>query len=285
MLDIILENKAGKQLTFDMNSPFSIVAIDGLGPADATINMSQYAIIDGGRFNSSKVNVRNVNIAFSIDYEAAKNRVEAFKVIKPGQYIKLIYRGQYRQGYLEGYVNNMPITYFEMKQTITFTMICPVPYFQAMDPTYDEFRSLADGFHFAFYSEATPKTIKFGKFTNLTQKVVENNGDVECGVIFDLAVNGTIEGDVTITNDETSEFFKFSTGTGLHSGDRVIISTIPGELYIQKNNGSRNLAGVRANSAWLRLPVEGASFSFAVTTGTATDIAMTVIHTDLFEGV
>ena len=154
-----------------------------------------------------------------------------------------------------------------------------------MDPTYDEFRSLADGFHFAFYSEATPKTIKFGKFTNLTQKVVENNGDVECGVLFDLAVNGTIEGDITITNDETSEFLKFGTGTGLHSGDHIVISTIPGELYIQKNGGSPNVSNVRVNSTWLRLPVEGASFSFAVTTGTATDIAMTVIHTDLFEGV
>ena len=279
MLDIILENEAGRQLTFDISSPFSIVAIEGLGPAEATINMSQYAIIDGGRFNSSKVNVRTVNMAFSIDYEAAKNRIEAFKVIKPGKYIKLIYRGQYRQGYLEGYVQNTPVGYFEMKQTITFAMICPMPYFQSLETVYDEFISETSKFHFAFASEANPGELVFGKVTRLTKKFIENNGDTECGLIFDITAHGTIEGLVTITNDDTGEFFKFSTGTGLHEGDHLVINTTPGKLYFT------DYTYLQQGSTWLRLPVEGATFSYTVETGTATDLAVVISHTDLYEGV
>ena len=47
MFELILENAAGDQLTFGMNSPFTVTEIQGLNPPAATINTSQIALMDG----------------------------------------------------------------------------------------------------------------------------------------------------------------------------------------------------------------------------------------------
>ena len=130
MFDLILENANGDQLTFSQNSPFTITEIQGLNPPDATINTSQVALIDGAIYNSAKLNMRTINIAFAIEIEAAKNRIEVFKVLKSKQYVKLYYKGSYRNVYIEGYIQSIQITYFEMKQIVTCTILCPSPYFK-----------------------------------------------------------------------------------------------------------------------------------------------------------
>ena len=87
MFELILENANGDQLSFAQNSPFTVTEIEGLNPPDATINMSELALIDGAKYNSAKVNIRTINIAFAIEYAAAENRIEVYKVLKSKQYV------------------------------------------------------------------------------------------------------------------------------------------------------------------------------------------------------
>ena len=68
MFEITLENANGDQLNFAQNSAFTVTEIDGLNPPPATINTSQIALIDGAKYNSSKLNMRTINIAFAIEY-------------------------------------------------------------------------------------------------------------------------------------------------------------------------------------------------------------------------
>ena len=97
MFNIILENKAGEQLNFAQNTAFTVTEIEGLNPPAATINTSEIALMDGAKYNSAKLQMRTLNIAFAIEYEAAKNRIEVFNVLKSKQWIKFTYIGQYRQ--------------------------------------------------------------------------------------------------------------------------------------------------------------------------------------------
>ena len=54
MFELILENKTGDKINFASNSAFTVTLIEGLNPPDATINLSDIALMDGAKYNSSK---------------------------------------------------------------------------------------------------------------------------------------------------------------------------------------------------------------------------------------
>lgn len=69
---IKIVNHSGEELCIDMARPeesgFVIESIDGLGPVKANVNVTEMATNDGGKINSSRLPVRNINFHF-IFYE------------------------------------------------------------------------------------------------------------------------------------------------------------------------------------------------------------------------
>lgn len=167
MYKLILENKVGNQLTFnDIGGAFTITEIEGLNPPSSTINTSEVALMDGQMFDSSKLNMRQLNIAFAIEKDAAANRIEVYKVLKSKQWIKTYYKSQYRDVSIEGYISEINIGYFEMKQVVTVSILCPSPYWQDAQQMVNELSQVQDVFHFPFYgvSEYTPETVNLEPF-------------------------------------------------------------------------------------------------------------------------
>lgn len=151
MFSLILENKHGDQLTFGQNSPFTVTEIEGLNPPDATINTSAVALLDGEKYNSAKVNMRTINVAFAIEVSAAFNRINVYKVLKSKQWIRFYYDGDYRNVYIDGYIQSIEISYFEMKQIVTCSILCPEPYFKDAQEMINELSVIVGAFHFPFY--------------------------------------------------------------------------------------------------------------------------------------
>lgn len=284
MYELILENKSGHQLTFGQNSPFTIDEIDGLNPPDATINTSQVALIDGAKFNSAKLNMRSMNIAFAIEYQAAKNRIEVFKVLKSKQYVKIYYNGQYRQVFIEGYIQSIDISYFEMKQIVTCAILCPSPYFKEAQIIVDELLNIINSFHFPFGSTAEPEIV-FGYINNDIGITVDNDGDIDCGMIIELYANSAIS-NPKIFNYVTQEFFGLN--YTLQAADQITIDTRQGQksVTLLRNGVEYNLFNyVMQNSTWLQLSSEGSTFVYEVGSGSAGDLMITFKHYNLFEGV
>lgn len=284
MFELILENAAGDQLTFAQNSPFTVADIQGLNPPPATINTSQVALMDGAKFNSSKLNMRTINVAFAIEYQAAKNRIEVFKVLKSKQYVKLYYNGQYRQVFIEGYIESIDITYFEMKQIVTCAIVCPSPYFKEAQIVVNELLNIISAFHFPFASEATPE-LMFGYINNDIGITVENDGDVDCGMIIEIYANSTIT-NPKIFNYVTQEFFGLN--YTLQAADLITIDTRQGQksVTLLRNGVEYNIFNyVMKNSTWLQLAAEGSTFVYEVGSGNAGDLLLTFKHYNLFEGV
>ena len=73
MLEIKAKNEQGEVLAFGRDSRYA-VTISGVSPAAATINLSKAAMIDGARFNSSRVSERNIvlMVYFLKDVESAR---------------------------------------------------------------------------------------------------------------------------------------------------------------------------------------------------------------------
>lgn len=284
MFELILENKAGQQLTFGMNSPFTISEIQGLNPPDATINTSEIALIDGAKYNSAKVNMRSINVAFAIEYEAAKNRVEVYKVLRSKQYVKLYYKGQYRNVFIEGYIESIDISYFAMKQIVTCAILCPSPFFKEAQEIVDELSNVISAFHFPFASTASPQLL-FSYISNDIGITVDNDGDVECGLIIELYAKQPIS-NPKIYNYITQDYIGIN--YSMQQQDLITIDTRQGQksVILQRGGVKTNLFNyVMEGSTWLQLPPEGGTFVYEVGTGEAEELSVTFKHYNLYEGV
>ena len=284
MFELILENSAGDQLTFSQNSPFTVSEIQGLNPPSATINTSQVALMDGAKFNSSKVNMRTLNIAFAIEYQAAKNRIELYKVLKTKQYVKMQYIGQYRQVFIEGYIESIDITYFEMKQIVTCAIICPSPYFKEAQMVVNEIQSIVSAFHFPFSSTADPQLV-FSYINSEVGLTIENDGDVECGMIIELYARQAVS-NPKIFNYITQDYIGLN--FDMQAADLITIDTRQGQktATLLRNGVESNIFNnVLQGSTWLQLAAEGSTFVYEVGSGSATDLSVTFQHYNLYEGV
>lgn len=284
MYELILENAAGDQLNFAQNSAFTVTEIEGLNPPAATINTTEVALMDGAKFNNSKVNMRTLNIAFAIEYEAARNRIQIYNVLKSKQYIKLIYNGQYRQVFIEGYIGSIDISYGAMKQIVTCEIICPAPYFMEAQQIVNELSNIVSAFHFPFYSTEEPQIV-FGYINNDIGITIENDGDVECGMIIELFAAAEIS-DPKIFNYITQDFIGLN--FTMQVGDLITIDTRQGSksvTLLREGVESNIFNYIMKNSTWLQLAAEGSTFVYEVSSSNAGDLQVTFKHYNLYEGV
>ena len=284
MFEVILENKVGDQLTFGQNSPFTITEIEGLNPPPAIINTSEVSLMDGQKFNSSKLEMRTLNVAFAIEYQAAKNRVEIYKVLKSKQWVKFTYIGQYRQVYIEGYIASIDITFFEMKQIVTCSIMCPSPYFKEAQQMINEMVSVISAFHFPFASTEEPELV-FSYLSDNLEITIDNDGDVECGMIMVLYAKQAVS-NPKIFNYLTGEYIGLS--FSMLVADQITIDTRQGQKTVKllRNGVTTNIFNyVMQGSTWLQLPAEGGTFVYEVGTGNAQDLKVTFQHNNLYEGV
>ena len=284
MFELILENAAGDQLTFGMNSPFTVTDIQGLNPPPSSINTSQLALIDGAKFNSSKMNMRTLNVAFAIETDAAKNRIEVFKVLKSKQYVKMHYKGQYRQVFIEGYIESIDITYFEMKQIVICAIICPSPYFKEAQMIVDDMRRIISVFHFPFSSTADPQLV-FSYINPDLWIIIKNDGDIECGMLIVMYAKAAVS-NPKIFNYISKEFIGLN--IEMQPADQITIDTRQGQktATLLRNAVETNIFNsVMQGSTWLQLPANGGTFVYEVGTGEPSDLDVSFKHYNLYEGV
>lgn len=284
MFSLILENKHGDQLTFGMGSPFTIQEIQGLNPPEADIYTSQTALIDGAKYNGGKVRMRQLNIAFAIEYSASRNRIEVYKVLKSKQEVRMYYSGDYREVYIDGYVQSIDISYFNMKQVVTCSILCPSPYFMAAQTVINEIKNIVSVFHFPFSSTAEPQIV-LGYFSNDVGVTVENDGDIECGMIIELYARSPVT-NPKIFNYITQEFI--GVNYTMETADLITIDTRKGykTVTLLRRGEEINIFNyVMQNSTWLQLEASGSTFVYEVTSGLLGDLLVTFKHSDLYEGV
>lgn len=283
MFSLTLENKNGDQLKFGMYSPFTITEISGLNPPEATINTSEVAMLDGAKYNSAKVNMRTINVAFAIE-SASLNRINVYKVLKSKQWIRLYYVGDYRDVYIDGYIQSIDIAYFEMKQIVTVCILCPSPFFNQAQEMVNELSNVISAFHFPFASTASPE-LMFGYIDELSDITIENNGDIECGLIIDLYARSAVS-NPKVYNYVTQDFI--GVNYSMQAGDLITIDTRQGHksVILTRNAVETNIFNsLMRNSTWLQLEAGGSTFVYEVGTGNASDLFINFRYHNLFEGV
>ena len=284
MYKLILENASGSQLVFNrLGGAFTITDIDGLAAPAAIINTNESALMDGATYNSAKAEMRTINLAFVIEYDAEANRIAAYNVIRIKKPITLRYKSKHMDVYIEGYVQAFEITHMENKQISTVSILCPAPFFKAAQEMVNELDQIIGTFHFPFSSTAEPQIV-FGYIETERAVSVVNEGNVECGIVIELYARAAVT-NPKVFNYITGEYIALD--YSLQTGDLVTITTERGHktaTLLREGVESNLFNYIGSGTTWLQLEPGENEFVYSADASSEM-LSVTISHRDLFEGV
>lgn len=251
MYTLIVENEKGEQLELTHNDAYDVIKIEGLNPPPAAINNTEISGVDGAKFNNSKVRVRNLVIYLNIKSPIEKNRQALYNYFHIKRKVKIYFKNQNRDVYIEGYVETFENDLFENLQQPQISIICPEPFWKAVDNLLVEFSNEISLFEFPFAIEE--EGIELSRVNLETFKVI-NNGNVETGAIIELFATTNQILNPTIYNRTTQTYFKVN--FNMHEGDIIRINTNQGQksVTLTRGNYTSNIIGSReSGSSWIQL--------------------------------
>lgn len=251
MYTLIVENEKSEQLELTHNPAYDVIKIEGLNPPPAAINNTEISGVDGAKFNSSKIGVRNLVIYLNIKSPVEENRQALYNYFHVKRKVKIYFKNQNRDVYIEGYVETFENDLFENLQQPQISIICPEPFWKAVDDLVVEFSDEISLFEFPFDIEE--EGIEFSQ-VNLETTQVINNGSVETGVIIELYATTNQILNPIIYNRTSQTFFKLN--FDMHEGDLITINTNQGQKSVTliRNYITTNIISYReSGSSWIQL--------------------------------
>lgn len=267
MFTLKVENTRGAVIELTNNEEnYQVTDISGLNPPNANINTSNYANGDGSSFSSSRIPNREVVITVYINGDIQKNRLTLYKFFRSKEWCKIYYKDEYRDVFVEGYVQTLDVTPFVQKQVAQISILCPNPYFKDIDTIIQSISKIIKGFTFPFsinIDEPIPfSTLELEKVTN-----VINDSESKTGLIINVKFMGTVN-KLEIRNVDTGE--NFIIDYGFQKNDKLVINCNRGSksVILTRDAVEYNLIPyVRSGSTFFQLGIGDNNFSFLADDG------------------
>lgn len=281
-----IENSGGEVLILTQDeSRWTVYEITGLNPPGAQINLTNLAGLDGARFNSSKLATRNIVVSLKINGEIETNRQELYRFFRTKEACIFYFANANRNVKIAGYVETVECNMFSNMEIMQISIICPYPYFQAVEESETDISNQIRLFVFPFsINEGEP--VPFSEYTNNRIAVVENGSEAETGAVFEVEFTDNVS-KLMIYNTERNEHITIN--YNFHDGDRAIISTVKGQksATLIRNGISRNIfSAVERGSVFLQLLPGENRFSYVADDGASNDdVHITVMFSQIFRGV
>ncbi len=297
---ITVTNHLGESVTLELRFPeksgFLVRSIDGLNPAKADINMTDLTSKDGSVYNSARVTSRN--IVLTIDFlegpTIEDTRQKSYKYFPIKKEVRVRIETDNRTSEAIGYIEANEINIFSQTEGSQISVICPDPYFYALEKTLTTLSGVTPGFEFPFSNESIEDPlIELGQIVLASIKNVQYEGDAEVGIVIYIHALGEAEM-VTIYNENTLETMTIDTvklasltGAGITTGDDIIISTVKGNkfVYLLRGGVYTNILNViERDASWFQLSKGENLFGFIAEDG-GENIQMSIQHQTVYEGV
>lgn len=282
MFEIEIENENKEMIALTKSKAYTVYQIDGLSPTDAEIKTTPYASFDGEKFNSSRSGKRNLVLYIAINEDVERKRINLYRYIQTKKYIKVRYQNGIRDAYVEGYVETVQVAFFDEKETVQVSIICPDSYFKNIAELIVDFTSVIEEFEFPFSIEK--EGVELSILQKEVSKSVVNIGDAESGMIITFNATGVVQ-TPKIYNVDKSEYFIVD--ITMQEGDEIVINTNKGEkevmLYSQGNKKNVINDMVRGSS-WLTLK-EGDNLFIYEAEKYIENLKCRIVHRDKYKGV
>lgn len=217
-----------------------IRSITGLGPVNAAINTIPLGSIDGDSYIGSTVGSRNIVMTVKpnpdwVTWTYEKLRRILYTYFMPKRFVRLVFEtDEIPPVEISGYVETIEPDIFSKEGEIQISVICPYPYFTALDPT-----------------------VVNGE-TNDPAIIIDYDGSIETGINLKVThipgepdVNGAY---VAILDPEDSPFFVGS-DFDINPTHYFEMNTTPGNKYIRSINSASGvitniLSQLGENAVW-----------------------------------
>lgn len=263
-LDIGVENHKGEFLALSQDPRYE-VTVSGVSPSAATVNMSKTAMNDGAKYNSSRVNERNIVLAVYMMRDVEAARVNLYHYFPPKRKCTLYFKNGVRKVRIDGFVETLECDLYELGQYAQVSVLCPDPYFQSVNGVGVEIGKLLPLFEFPFAIEE--EGVELSQLYSDMVGTVTNEGDVESGMVMELFASGKVT-NPRIYNTQTRRNIGLS--MEMQQGDVVTINTHVGEKSVTLLRGgirSNIINRVAGHPAWLQLETGRNAFTYKCQAG------------------
>ncbi len=300
---IKVTNYQGDSITLDLTHPeesgFVVKSITGLGPGNATINMTNVSTNDGGLFNSSRLSTRNIVISLGFFQRGSIEDIRqlSYKYFPIKKKCTLIIETDNRLAEIDGYVESNDPDIFSKNEGTDISIICPYPFFYSSGEegkTTTVFSGIEAAFEFPFKNESlTENLLEMGTIENQTERVITYKGDSEIGVTITIHAVGEAR-NITIYNTGTRELMTIDTdkiesltGFGIVSGDDIVICTVKNNksiTLIREGTSTNILNCLSKNADWFQLAKGDNVFAYVADEG-ANNLQFKIENRVIYEGV
>lgn len=283
MFTLRIENQKGQEITLTQNeSEYQVIDVEGLNPPKANIFTNAVANMDGQKFKSSKLEIRNIVLTIKVNGDVETNRINLYKYFGAGKWCKVYYKNGSRDVFIEGYVETINCPLFTINQQMQISIVCPTPYFKSVDIIYTDISVVIARFTFPF-SIAESGVIISQLIPNKVTTVM-NDGEFETG--FEIVMRALADkiSTPTIYNVDTGEYL--SVDVVLNKGDVLRVNTNKGSKSIIKivDGVETNIINYLANgSTWLQLDAGANDFTYDVNNADRLEVIFEYHHQ--YEGV
>lgn len=286
MFTLIFENLKGIQLRLTQNeAKFQIESVTGISPPAASIS-STPNIGDGDEITNSRTGTRNIVANLYINGNVEENRLEIYKVLQNGKYIKIYISTRTKNVWIEGYVEHIDIDNFTNKTSCQISILCPDPWFKDVVETINSLNTVKALFRFPF---AIVEPIPFSTYDQIQVVNLINHGNVDSGMTIELKARGTVINPI-IYNRESREFIGLGTSTfpfEMISGDKIVITTHKNNKKVKLIRDAEEINVFNhliKDSTFLQMQPGDNIFTYAVDDGNEY-IDITFKHYSNYEGV
>lgn len=283
MFTLTAERPDGQRLTLTEYRSAYTVTYTGLGPVAADVNTTSLGMVDGDKYNSARVGMRNVVLTVTISGNVEQNRIRLYQFFGPKKAVKLYYKNGTRDIYTEGVVEALECDQFTAKQRAQISIICPQPYLIGAKEIVKDISGVLALFEFPFSIDAAGQ--EFSSLSAAEYAILENSGDVETGFTIEVFARAAVTAPV-IYNALTNEAMRI-TGT-LEAAHTLTINTSPGGKKITITSPTGQVVNAlyrkQPGSAWLQL-VPGQNYIAYAAEDGADAMLVTLRHNNLFVGV
>ena len=281
MFTLKVENPRGETLTLTNNKNYDVIKIEGLTPPATALNFTSLVNLDGSQYNSGRLDNRNIVITIVFHGNIEKNRINLYKYFPIKKQVRLYFKNDSRDVYIDGYIESFEADLFELGQKAQISVICPSPYFRSTDTTIIKFANLVNLFEFPFSIDKDG--IPFSELI-ISDTTYNNEGDIDIGMIITLQATQNVFNPI-IYNKTTGE--QFGLNHTLREGDIITIDTIAGEKSVRLNRKgviTNIINSVQQGSKWLQLVSGINELSYQCDEG-ASALQITISAVSFYEGV
>lgn len=240
-------------IDFSTDRNFCLYKIDGLDPPPATLNFSTIANVDGKTYNSGRINERNLVLYVKIFPDIETNRNILYRHFPIGQKVRIFYRNDLHNVYIDGYVESFECDFFTNNEIAQISIICNDPYFRSVEKSTTIISIVHNYFEFPF-SIPVDDPIVISDRNYYVEEIV-NSGTIQTGMIVEFEAIGDNVLNPWLENKTTGQ--KMVVNAEIDTGEKIIVNTNKHNLSVTKvfTDGRREniLNAMGDGFQWVRL--------------------------------